>query len=154
MSATDNPRESPTPVAPTQFKNAARASVLSGRYRAKPYTSPLDMKNLITPEEFHRQFIKNGSRNPYTKSTTAAAAAARASGMSEVPAAKVRGSLESPVTPVTASSAATARRSGTDTSFGGDTFIEHGEEDHSPLWGWYDAFWFMLESGLRDWADG
>ena len=109
---------------PGKSTNAARVSPLSGRYHPKKYTSPLDTKNLLTPEEFHRQFVKNNSKNPYTEHKS----------INEVPGPvkRMRQSVESPVTPVTASS--TAQRSDTQTSLGGDTYIEN--DDYAPS-GWY-----------------
>ena len=122
MSSTDHSTDAPAP--PTHYKNAARASALSGRFHPKKYTSPLETRNLMTPEEFQRQFIKNKPRNNYTNDSTIA----------EVPdpVKKIRRSVESPVTPVTASS--TTQRSETETSLGGDTY--HENDDYAPS-GWY-----------------
>lgn len=121
MKSTDNAKES---ISCPVYKNAARASPLAGRHIAKKYTSPLDTKNLISPEEFQRQFIANKSRNFYGAD----------SGIVEVPEPykKMRRSAESPVTPVTASS--TTQRSETQTSLGGDTYHENND-DYAPS-GW------------------
>lgn len=135
MTSADESKTSPD--GPVQYKNAARASALSGRYHPKKYTSPLDTKNLITPGEFHRQFIKNGSKNPYTQRRSA----------SEVPAPvnKLRQSLDSPVTPVTALSG-TTQRSLTNSSVGGDTY--HENDDNAPLGWYYSGFTQRRSSGL------
>src|SRR5256714_4622440 len=131
MKSTDNAKERTScPV----YKNAARASPLAGRHVAKKYTSPLDTKNLITPEEFQRQYIKRKSRNCYQDS-----------GIVEVPEPhkKMRRSVESPVTPVTASS--TTQRSETQTSLGGDTYHEDND-DYAPS-GWESPPACQLDNG-------
>jgi hypothetical protein len=123
MKSTDKAKE---PSSYPVYKNAARASPLAGRHTAKKYASPLDMKNLLTPEEFQRQFIENKSNKCYKAD----------SGVIEVPepVKKMRRSVESPVTPVTASS--TTQRSETQTSLGGDTYHENNNDDDAPS-GWY-----------------
>ena len=103
-----------------RFRNAARASPLSGRHVPMHYTTPLDTQNLITAEEFQRQFIRNKPGNRYTDTD-------------DVVEAPKDARSESPSTPVTATSGTATQRSETETSLEGSTILD--TDDHAPT-GW------------------
>ena len=109
------------------FRHAARASPLSGRHIPNQYASPLDTKHLMTPAEFHSQFIQGKTGNRYTDDED----------IVEIPEGVRGNSLErtsSPSTPVTATSVTATQRSETATSLGGSTVIDNDEQ--APT-GWY-----------------
>jgi hypothetical protein len=99
----------------TRVCNAARVSPLSGRFTPKTYSSPLDMSHLMSPEEFHQQYIRNKPGNAYTDDNV----------IVEEP---HHDQPLSPETPVTATSASNTQRSDTQTSFGSSTYQENDEQ--------------------------
>ena len=106
----------------TRYRNAARASPLTGRHVPTKYTSPNDTNRLITKEEFMNRFIRDKAGNRYTDSDD----------IIEQPSPT---SLISPTTPssIAPTSASTTQRTETATSYGSDT--SQDKVEHAPT-GW------------------
>ena len=106
----------------SHFRNAARASPLSGRHIPNQYMSPLDTKHLITPSQFESKYVAGKPGNRYTDNEDIVEIPEGVSGNSVV-------LPSTPSTPVTAT-----QRSETVTSVGSSTTYRD-EDNHVPT-GW------------------
>lgn len=119
-----------------QYRNAARASPLSGHFVPKTFTEGSDDNDLIPVKEFHKRYIHRQPGNIYTDSGD----------IEEVPSPTATSptaispiSAHTPLSPRKSSS--TWRRTGTESSLGGSTVREE-EEVATSSWYCPRLHWF------------
>jgi hypothetical protein len=110
----------------TQYRNAARAAPMSGRFMPRRYSSNQDTKHMLSTAQFYEKHIHNQPGNPYTDSGDMVEVGAQGAAPAPV-------SPQSPQTPVTAISE-TSQRSETQSSLGGSTIREDHDDHTSSLW--------------------